>query len=63
MTIPNESMINETVVHFSKYRKLPISSNEAMKTIVNFNGFIHLLLRLDKKRSIMNTGRELKNVG
>lgn len=63
MTIPNESMINETVVHFSKYRKRPISSNEAMKIIVNFNDFIHLLLRLDKKRNIINAERELRNVG
>ena len=50
MAIPNQNLINETVVHFSKYRKKPITSKEAISIIVNFNRFANLLIRLDKKK-------------
>lgn len=61
MTIPNQNLINETVVHFSKYRKKPITSKEAISIIVNFNRFANLLIRLDKRRNAMNAERDLRN--
>lgn len=61
MAIPNQNLINETVVHFSKYRKKPITSKEAISIIVNFNRFANLLIRLDKKRNTELAERNLKN--
>lgn len=61
MAIPNQNLINETVVHFSKYRKKPITSKEAISIIVNFNRFANLLIRLDKKRNVELAERNLRN--
>ena len=61
MAIPNQNLINETVVHFSKYRKKPITSKEAISIIVNFNRFANLLIKLDKKRNAEFAERNLKN--
>lgn len=61
MAIPNQNLINETVVHFSKYRKKPITSKEAISIIVNFNRFANLLIRLDKKRNTELAERNLRN--
>ena len=61
MAIPNQNLINETVVHFSKYRKKPITSKEAICISVNFNRFANLLIRLDKKRNTELAERNLKN--
>lgn len=61
MAIPNQNLINETVVHFSKYRKKPITSKEAISIIVNFNRFANLLIRLDKKRNAELAERNLRN--
>ena len=61
MAIPNQNLINETFLHFSKYRKKPITSKEAISIIVNFNRFANLLIRLDKRRNAMNAERDLRN--
>ena len=46
----SDRLIMNTIEHFGKYDDNPISVAEANDIVLNFTGFAHLILKLDKKR-------------
>lgn len=58
----SDRLIMNTIEHFGKYDDNPISVAEANDIVLNFTGFAHLILKLDKKRkAVKNEQNQIEN--